>query len=189
MGALTALVQEASEEFDMGPVYFFGYSNGGFMSYWMACQGLPGLRAVASLAGTSYMDDSNCEGAAPVSVLHIHSTDDAVVHVRRHRRGDRSVSGTRTNRGTLALRIWCDAGVRPRRLQLPDSRLPYGLGVDLDGRHTRGPRRSNLRLPGIRLRRGYNASRCGCSDEGSSHTPGYGDAFADALLDWLLAQE
>ena len=25
--------------------------------------------------------------------------------------------------------------------------------------------------------------------EGSGHSPGYGDAFADALLEWLLAQE
>ena len=25
--------------------------------------------------------------------------------------------------------------------------------------------------------------------EGSSHAPGYGDTFVDALLDWLLSQE
>ena len=63
----------------MGPVYIFGYSNGGFMAYYLACKGLPGLRAVASLAGTSYMDDAACDGSPPVSVLHIHGTDDAVV--------------------------------------------------------------------------------------------------------------
>ena len=34
VAALTALVQEASEEFDVGPVYFFGYSNGGFMAHY-----------------------------------------------------------------------------------------------------------------------------------------------------------
>ena len=60
-------------------MYFFGHSNGGFMSYHMACKGLPGLRAVASLAGTSYVEDSSCDGAPAESVLHIHGTDDGVV--------------------------------------------------------------------------------------------------------------
>ena len=54
---LTELVARAREVKDFGPVYFFGYSNGGFMSYHMACKGLTGLRAVASLAGTSYVGD------------------------------------------------------------------------------------------------------------------------------------
>ena len=62
---LAELVAEARKVMDFGPVYFFGYSNGGFMSHRMACKGLPGLRAVASLAGTSYVEDSSCEGAPP----------------------------------------------------------------------------------------------------------------------------
>ena len=52
---LTELVASAKKVKDFGPVYFFGYSNGGFMAHHMACKGLPGLRAVASLAGTSYV--------------------------------------------------------------------------------------------------------------------------------------
>ena len=62
---LTELVAEARKVKDFGPVYFFGYSNGGFMAHHMACKGLPGLRAVASLAGTSYVEDSSCDGAPP----------------------------------------------------------------------------------------------------------------------------
>ena len=62
---LTELVAEANKVKDFGPVYFFGYSNGGFMSYHIACKGLPELRAVASLAGTSYGEDSSCDGALP----------------------------------------------------------------------------------------------------------------------------
>ena len=76
---LAGLVARAREVKDFGPVYFFGHSNGGFMAYHVACKGLPGLRAVASLAGTSYVEDSECDGAPPVSVLHIHGTDDDVV--------------------------------------------------------------------------------------------------------------
>ena len=76
---LTELVANAREIKQFGPVYFFGYSNGGFMSHHMACKGLPGLRAVAALAGTSYVEDSSCDGAPPVSVLHIHGTEDSVI--------------------------------------------------------------------------------------------------------------
>ena len=76
---LTDLVAEARKVRDFGPLYFFGYSNGGFMSYHMACKGIPGLRAVASLSGTSYVEDSTCDGAPPVSVLHIHGTEDSVI--------------------------------------------------------------------------------------------------------------
>ena len=76
---LTELVAEAMAINDFGPVYFFGYSNGGFMSHHIACKGLPGLRAVASLAGTSYVEDSSCDAAPPVSVLHIHGTADSVI--------------------------------------------------------------------------------------------------------------
>ena len=54
---LTELIAGARKLKDFGPVYLFGYSNGGFMAYHLACKGLPGLRAVASLAGTSYVDD------------------------------------------------------------------------------------------------------------------------------------
>ena len=76
---LTDLVVEARKVANFGPVYFFGYSNGGFMAYHMACKGLPGLRAVASLSGTSYVEDSTCDGAPPVSVLHIHGAEDDII--------------------------------------------------------------------------------------------------------------
>ncbi len=45
---LTELIANARKVKDFGPMYFFGYSNGGFMSHHIACKGLPGLRAVAS---------------------------------------------------------------------------------------------------------------------------------------------
>lgn len=79
MAYLTGLVTETRGYIDVGRVFFFGHSNGGFMSYRMACDGLPGLRAIASLSGTASLDAADCDGAAPVSVLHIHGTEDKVV--------------------------------------------------------------------------------------------------------------
>ena len=181
ISALTALVQEAGGEFDVGPIYFFGYSNGGFMSYWMACKGLPGLRAVASLAGTSYMDDAACDGSPPVSVLHIHSADDAVVRfdgitgeTGAADKNEPGYAGAEDMFHRWGERAGCNV-----------QSVAYGLGVDLDD-DIEGPETLTYAFPegcaeGITV-------EMWSSDEGG-HTPGYGDAFTDALLDWLLAQQ
>ena len=180
-GALAALVQEAGEEFDIGPVYFFGHSNGGFMSYWMACQGLPGLRAVASLAGTSYMDAAACESAPPVSVLHIHGEQDRVVRFHGSEEsqlpalkpGER-YAGAKDMHYRWAERAGCDANSQKQGENLD-------LDAAIEGEETFTYRFTEGCADGITV-------ELWSSDEGS-HTPVYGDAFADALLDWLLAQE
>ncbi len=182
IAALAALVQEASGEFDVGPVYIFGYSNGGFMAYHMACKGLPDLRAVASLAGTSYIDDATCDGAPPVSVLHVHGTHDEVVLFD----GEITEPGVGTDGGPafyagaeeMVLRWGRRAGCDwPENLQ-PHARL------DLDEV-----------VPDAETQAFVMES--GCADgvdiqlwvgEGSGHAPAYRDAFLDALLDWLLSQ-
>ena len=76
---LNSLVEEAAEHMAVDGVYLFGLSNGGFMSYRMACESMPGLRAIASVAGTSFEDSARCEGARPISVLHIHGTADRTI--------------------------------------------------------------------------------------------------------------
>ena len=182
VGALTALVQEAGGEFDAGPVYIFGYSNGGFMAYWMACQGLPGLRAVASLAGTSYMDDAACEGAPPVSVLHIHGTDDEVVRFDGIGGGtDAADKDGPGYAGALEMvqrwgeRAGCDW---PENLQL---HAAMDLDAYVPGAETQAFRLDSGCDEGISIEL--------WTGEGSGHGPGYGGAFTGALLDWLLAQE
>ena len=180
---LTELVARAEEVMDFGPVYFFGYSNGGFMSYHIACKGLPGLRAVASLAGTSYVEDSLCDGASPVSVLHIHGTADDVIRFE----GDVSAPDQRGDgepafyAGALdmvtrwSLRAGCDWPGQPQ---------PYAT-LDLDrlvaGVETRAFRPESGCADGIEIELWMSV--------GSSHAPGYEDAFVDALVDWLLSQE
>jgi polyhydroxybutyrate depolymerase len=59
---------------DRRRVYATGMSNGGMMTYQLACS-LPGtFRAIASVAGT---DNTNgCTSPQPVSVLHIHAQND-----------------------------------------------------------------------------------------------------------------
>ena len=180
---LTELVASAKKVKDFGPVYFFGYSNGGFMAHHMACKGLPGLRAVASLAGTSYVEDTSCDGAPPVSVLHIHGTEDAVIPFE----GDESDPDPKgeSERAFYAgaqdmVMRWSQRAV----CEWPEHPQPYAT-LDLD-QYVAGSETQAFRL------------ESGCADginielwvgEGSSHSPGYGDAFANALLGWLLSQE
>ena len=180
---LTELVATARKVKDFGPVYFFGYSNGGFMAYHMACKGLPGLRAVASLAGTSYVEDSSCDGAPPVSVLHIHGTADGVILFEGDESeadpkgdGERAVyAGAQDMAVRWSQRAGCD---RPEHPQ------PYAA-LDLD-QYVSGPETQAFRL------------ESGCAEGitielwmgvGSGHSPDYGNAFVEALVDWLLSQE
>ena len=172
---LTELVVEARRVKNFGPVYFFGYSNGGFMANHMACKGLPGLRAVASLAGTSYVDDAACEGAPPVSVLHVHGTDDGVIQFD----GDEDESAFYLGARDMAARWSRKAGC-----DWPDNPQSYAA-LDLD-QYVPGPETQAFRLDpdcaeGITVELWVG--------EGSGHAPAYGDAFMDAVIDWLLSQE
>ena len=180
---LTELVATAEEIKDFGPVYFFGYSNGGFMSHHVACKGLPGLRAVASLAGTSYVEDSSCDAAPPISVLHIHGTEDPVIlfegdELERDTDGDGEgafYAGAWDMVTRWSQRAGCDWPEDPR---------PY-VTLDLDqwveGPETRAFRLAPGCVEGITIELWMG--------EGSGHSPGYGDDFVDALVDWLLSQE
>ena len=50
VGYLNSLVEEAAEHMQADGVYLVGLSNGGFMSHRMACESMPGLKAIASVA-------------------------------------------------------------------------------------------------------------------------------------------
>jgi polyhydroxybutyrate depolymerase len=65
---------------DMQRVYATGFSNGGFMSYRLACESSDRIAAIAPVAGT--MTDGSFNACLPqraVPVLHIHGTSDFVV--------------------------------------------------------------------------------------------------------------
>ena len=179
---LSHIILEAQMLKDFGPVYIFGYSNGGFMAYHMACKGLPGLRAVASLAGASYVDDTACEDAVPVSVLHIHGTDDAVVRFDGFEAGTDAESKNEPGYASASemVRRWGErAGC-----EWPEGPQLYAaleLDAYVPGAETQVYRIESGCAEGISIEL--------WAGEGSGHGPGYGDAFTDTLLDWLLAQE
>jgi polyhydroxybutyrate depolymerase len=78
---LKGLIGEAKERYsiDAGRVYFIGHSNGGFMSYRMACHVSDMVTGIASLAGAMYGDSGQCEPDNEVSILQIHGTEDPTI--------------------------------------------------------------------------------------------------------------
>ena len=82
VGFTEALIDElaASYAIDLDRVYATGMSNGGFMSFLLACQLSEKVAAVASVTGSMTQDTFNdCNAQRPTPVLQIHGTEDDVV--------------------------------------------------------------------------------------------------------------
>jgi polyhydroxybutyrate depolymerase len=80
-GYLAGLVDEIAATVNVDPsrVYFAGHSNGGYMSYRMACDHADRIAAIVTLAGAMWKDSSKCGASEPVSVLQVHGDQDASV--------------------------------------------------------------------------------------------------------------
>jgi polyhydroxybutyrate depolymerase len=80
-GFLNRLLDELLAIYPIDPrrVYIYGYSNGAFMAYRMACDHAERFAAIAVGAGVTFNDPERCAPSSPVSVLHFHSMEDEVV--------------------------------------------------------------------------------------------------------------
>lgn len=78
VGFLREVVRDASELFrvDRRRIYATGLSQGGMMSYRLACEASDMVAAVAPVAG---VPPAGCRPSRPVSVMHIHGTEDNYV--------------------------------------------------------------------------------------------------------------
>jgi polyhydroxybutyrate depolymerase len=82
VGFTEALIDELATLYaiDFDRVYATGMSNGGFMSFLLACQLSEKIAAVASVTGSMTQDTfDDCNAQHPTPVLQIHGTDDGVV--------------------------------------------------------------------------------------------------------------
>jgi len=82
VGFLSALIDTLHLDYgiDLNRVYSTGFSNGGFMSYRLACELTARIAAIAPVAGT--MTDvalGSCQPSRNIPVMHIHGTNDFVV--------------------------------------------------------------------------------------------------------------
>ena len=78
---LNHIIDEVSATYNVDPTRIFlaGHSNGGFMSYRMACDHADRIAAIVSLAGATFLDAEKCAPSEPVSILQIHGTDDGTI--------------------------------------------------------------------------------------------------------------
>ena len=78
---LLAVLKDIESKYSVDPkrIYFAGHSNGGFMSYRMACRHPDRIAAIASLAGASFFKETDCGATNSVSVLQVHGTKDETI--------------------------------------------------------------------------------------------------------------
>jgi len=78
---LMDLIDEMKSQYnvDSQRVYLIGHSNGGFMSYRMACAHSDTIAAIATLAGATFLDPNDCLPTEAVNILQIHGTSDGTI--------------------------------------------------------------------------------------------------------------
>ncbi len=79
VGYLAGLVDEVRAVYPVSQVSFVGHSNGGYMSYRMACERPDLVDRIVVLAGATFFDETDCVGDTPVSVAHAHGTLDPTI--------------------------------------------------------------------------------------------------------------
>lgn len=173
---LRALIDDVARQHAVDPdrVYLIGHSNGGFMSYRMACDASDVVAAVVSLAGATWADASRCNPESPVSVLQIHGTaDETILYDGGQILGVPYPSAAATV-GQWASFDGCDAPSDPI--------MHDDLTLDLE---------ATIEAPETAV---YGVS--GCPDgvdvqlwtiNGGSHIPSFTTDFASGAIDFLLA--
>ena len=170
---LTSLVTEIGTRYKVDPkrVFFIGHSNGGFMSYRMACDHADVIAAVVSLAGATWADPAKCHPSAPVAVLQIHGTKDTEVlydgkpSVPAYPSAKTTVESWATNDGCA--------------LTADTTGAPLDLDTSIPGAETQVAKYASGCKPG-----GHAEL---WTIQGGSHIPGFGDAFAPDVIDFLFA--
>lgn len=173
---LRALIDDVARQHAVDPdrVYMIGHSNGGFMSYRMACDASDLVAAVVSLAGATWSDPQRCNPASPVSVLQIHGTaDETILYDGGDILGVPYPSAAATV-GQWAALDGCDAPSDPI--------LHDDLTLDLE---------ATIEAPETAV---YGVSGCPSGVDvqlwtinGGSHIPSFTPDFAAGAIDFLLA--
>ena len=170
---LKALIEQVQADYSVDPqrIFLAGHSNGGFMSYRMACDHSDTIAAVASLAGATFIDPADCGADQPVSVLQIHGTADATIAFE----GD-SILGQAYPAATATVASWADINGCATGTDVTSN--AFDLVSDLDGAES--SRTAYTDCPdgiGVEL----------WTIEGGNHIPARTPDLATGIIDFLLA--
>ena len=70
---------EETHDIDTDRIYAIGMSNGGMMSYLLACRLSQRIAAITSVTGSMTVDSATCTASRPIPVMQIHGVEDRVV--------------------------------------------------------------------------------------------------------------
>lgn len=78
---IRAIIDDVQSRYNVDPkrIFLIGHSNGGFMSYRMACELSGRIAAIATLAGAMWKDATKCRPTEPVGILQIHGDMDETI--------------------------------------------------------------------------------------------------------------
>ena len=173
-GYLLDLVEAIEGQCNVDPrkIYFTGHSNGGFMSYRMACDHSDRVAAIASLAGATWFDPDDCSPNVPVQALQVHGTADATILF-----GGGGINGIRYPGAVRSAETWaaynsCNASSTPP---------PRALNLDAG-------------QPGAETTRSRYAASCSAGGgaelwtiDNGVHTPDLTANYAKEVSKYLLA--
>jgi polyhydroxybutyrate depolymerase len=157
-------------------IFLIGHSNGGFMTYRMACDHADVFAAIVSLASATFAHRADCHPSAEVSVLEIHATADKVIAFNGGSiSGAPAYPGAKETVTTWARYDGCDP--------VP-SKSPKRVDVDNDLTFKDDPSEATVET--------WAGCRHGAAVElwtmpSDVHAPTISNAFPDAALDFLLA--
>lgn len=174
LGLVSAI--KAGADVDPTRVYVMGHSNGGFMSYRMACDHADVVAAIVSVASATFSQDADCRPTTGVSVLEVHGTaDEVIAYGGGTIPGAGSYPAARETAGRWATYDGCHA---------TSSTSPKTVDVDAALPATGDPAESTVEV--------WAGCRQGVGVElwtitGGRHVPDISKAFPAAALDFLLA--
>ena len=171
-GYLRGLIETiiADYQVDVSSIHVVGHSNGGFMSYRMACDHSDLVSSIASLAGATFADTNSCTPSEPVHALQIHGTNDDVI------RFDGQCSFFSCYPGALdSIEIWSQYNGCSEEAQA-------GEDLDLVGNISGAETSRTLLNTACR-----ETGACELwAINGGNHGPSFNSNFRKELVDWLL---
>jgi polyhydroxybutyrate depolymerase len=170
---LSKLIDDVQREWnvDKKRVFLVGHSNGGFMSYRMACEHRSQIAAIASLAGAMPLDAKNCPTGEEVSVLQIHGTADETISYEGG-----SILGNAYPSAQTSITNWVTSNGCAEAAIKSTTLLDLDAGVS-------GPETSQVAHTGCK-----NGTEVGFwTINGGVHTPRLSPTFASAVVDFFYA--
>ena len=172
-GYLKGLLHDVRAAYNVDPkrIFAMGHSNGAFMAHRLACDDSTEIAGIVSLAGETYLNPSDCTPTAPVSVLQIQGTADAVIPYGGGQVSVQAFPGAIETVNDWQPRDGCAPG-------LVDDPTPLDLDSVLIGAETTAGRFSGCTgSSGVEL----------WTIQGGSHIPALYPSFALQTYAWLQA--